>query len=91
MRDPISRRLGAAMGEARLRLVVVLIQTQLRSFLMNLAFLDGFKTYIVASAMVVAALAQLLGVTIPSFDGHSSGQLLMEGLAILFLRKGMKG
>jgi hypothetical protein len=91
MREPISRRLGGAMGEARLRLVVLLVQTKLRSFLVSLNFLDGFKTYIVAAAMVVAALAQLLGVALPSFDGHSSGQLLMEGLAILFLRKGVKG
>ncbi len=91
MRDPISRRLGAAMGAARLRLVVFVVQTKLRSFLVSLNFLDGFKTYIVAAAMVVAALAQLLGVNLPSFDGHSSGQLLMEGLAILFLRKGIKG
>lgn len=91
MREPLSRRLGAAMGEARLRLVVFLVQTKLRSFLVSLNFLDGFKTYIVAAAMVVAALAQLLGVSLPSFDGHSSGQLLMEGLAILFLRKGIKG
>ena len=52
--------------------------------------LDGFKTYIVAVAMVVAALSQLVGVDLPSFDGHSAGQLLMEGLAILFLRKGIK-
>jgi hypothetical protein len=40
---------------------------------------------------VLAAVGQLLGVDIPSFDGHAAGQLLMEGLAILFLRKGMKG
>jgi len=57
---------------------------------MNLAILDGFKTYLVAAAMILAALGQLVGVDIPSFDGHAAGQLLMEGLAILFLRKGMK-
>ena len=57
---------------------------------MNLGILDGFKTYLVAAAMVLAALGQLLGVDIPTFDGHAAGQLLMEGLAILFLRKGMK-
>lgn len=57
---------------------------------MNLGLLDGFKTYLVAAAMVLTALGQLVGVDIPSFDGHAAGQLLMEGLAILFLRKGMK-
>jgi hypothetical protein len=57
---------------------------------MNLSFLDGYRTYIVAVAMLIAGLCQLLGVEIPSFDGQSAGQLLMEGLAILFLRKGIK-
>lgn len=58
---------------------------------MNFGILDGFKTYLVATAMVLAAVSQMLGVNIPSFEGHAAGQLLMEGLAILFLRKGMKG
>jgi hypothetical protein len=64
--------------------------SMLRRMLMNLNFLEGFKTYIVAAAMVVTAIAQLVGVDIPSFDGQSAGQLLMEGLAILFLRQGIK-
>ena len=57
---------------------------------MSLSLLDGFKTYLIAIAMVLAALGQLIGLDLPSFDGQSAGQLLMEGLAILFLRKGMK-
>ena len=57
---------------------------------MNLAFLDGYKTYVVAAAMLIAGLGQLLGADIPSFDGQSAGHLIMEGLAIIFLRKGMK-
>lgn len=57
---------------------------------MNLAFLDGFKTYIVAVAMLLAGISQLAGVDIPSFDGQSAGHLLMDGLAIIFLRKGIK-
>ena len=57
---------------------------------MNLDFLDGYKTYIVAAAMLLTGLSQLLGVDLPSFDGQSAGHLLMEGLAIIFLRKGMK-
>jgi len=84
-------RLGETLRRQRLNLLVALLSHNLRRFLMNLGILDGFKTYIVAVAMVVAALSQLVGVDLPSFDGHSAGQLLMEGLAILFLRKGIKG
>lgn len=84
-------RLGETLRRQRLNLLVAIISHNLRRFLMNLGILDGFKTYIVAVAMVVAALSQLVGVDLPSFDGHSAGQLLMEGLAILFLRKGIKG
>lgn len=84
-------RLGDALRRQRLNLLVAFLSHNLRRFLMNLGILDGFKTYIVAVAMVIAALSQLVGVDLPSFDGHSAGQLLMEGLAILFLRKGIKG
>ncbi len=90
MRDTLLRRLDASLKEARLKIIIQLVSSNLRSTLMNLSLLDGFKTYIVAIAMVVAALAQLVGVSLPSFDGHASGQLLMEGLAILFLRRGLK-
>ncbi|MHB1101386.1 MAG: hypothetical protein ACYC0C_01120 [Devosia sp.] len=57
---------------------------------MNLSFFDGYKTYVVAAAMLLAAISQLLGVDLPSFEGQSAGHLLMEGLAIVFLRKGIK-
>jgi 2,3-bisphosphoglycerate-independent phosphoglycerate mutase len=57
---------------------------------MSLAMFDGYKTYIVAGLMLLAGLAQLLGMDVPSFDGHSAGQLLMEALAIIFLRRGVK-
>lgn len=57
---------------------------------MNLSFLDGYKTYVIAVAMVVAGISQLLGVDLPSFEGQAAGQLIMEGIAILFLRKGIK-
>lgn len=40
--------------------------------------------------MVLIGAAQTLGVDVPSFDGHAGGQLLIEGLAVLFLRKGLK-
>jgi len=58
---------------------------------MNLTFLVGYRTYLVAAAMILAAVTQLLGVDVPSFDGQSAGNLLMEAVAIIFLRKGMKG
>ncbi|CAN0593197.1 unnamed protein product, partial [Laminaria digitata] len=57
---------------------------------LNLSFLDGYKTYVIAVAMVVAGISQLLGVDLPSFEGQAAGQLIMEGIAILFLRKGIK-
>jgi hypothetical protein len=56
---------------------------------MNLAFLDGYKTYVIAAAMLVAGISQLLGIALPTFDGQSAGHLVMEALAIIFLRKGM--
>lgn len=53
--------------------------------------LNGYKTYIVAAFMLLAGLAQLLGVDLPALDGASAGHLIMEALAVLFLRKGLKG
>lgn len=90
MRKTIFDGLGQRIQAARTRFLVSIITSNLRSFLMNLNILDGFKTYIVALAMILAALGQLVGVDLLTFDGHAAGQLLMEGLAILFLRKGMK-
>ena len=90
MRDTIFRRLGDALARQRAALLAGILATQLRRFLVNMNLLDGFKTYIVAIAMVLAALSQLVGVDLPSFDGQSAGHLLMEGLAVLFLRKGIK-
>lgn len=63
---------------------------QERSIPMNIGFLAGYRTYVIAGAMLVAAVSQLLGVDIPSFEGQSAGHLLMEALAIIFLRKGIK-
>ena len=90
MRKTVFDGLGQRLQEARTRFLVSIITSNLRRFLMNLGILDGFKTYIVAAAMILAALSQLVGVDIPNFDGHAAGQLLMEGFAIMFLRKGMK-
>ena len=57
---------------------------------MNLTFLVGYRTYLVAAARILAAITQLLGVDVPSFDGQSAGDLLMQAFAVIFLRKGMK-
>lgn len=53
--------------------------------------LNGYKTYIVAIFMLLAGLAQMLGIDLPGLDGSSAGHLVMEALAVLFLRKGLKG
>ena len=53
--------------------------------------LAGYRTYIIAAFMLLAGLAQVAGIDIPALDGQSAGQLFMEGLAIIFLRRGIKG
>lgn len=58
---------------------------------MSLTFLVGYRTYLVAAAMILAAVTQLLGVDVPSFDGQSAGDLLMQAFAVIFLRKGIRG
>ena len=58
---------------------------------LNLPFLSGYRTYLIAAAMILAAVTQLLGVNLPNFDGDNAGNLLMEAFAIIFLRKGIKG
>jgi lysozyme family protein len=55
----------------------------------SMGFLSGYEAYIVGALMVLTGAAQMLGIAIPSFDGHTAGQLLMEGAAIFFLRKGI--
>lgn len=57
----------------------------------TMSFLNGYKTYIIAAFMLLAGLAQLLGIDLPALDGASAGHLIMEALAVLFLRKGLKG
>jgi len=52
--------------------------------------LSGYKTYIVAIAMLIAGIGQMLGIDLPGFSGQASGQLVFEALAVLFLRKGLK-
>ncbi len=52
--------------------------------------LSGYRTYIIGGLMLLAGIGQALGIDIPGFDGHSTSQLIMEGFAIVFLRKGLK-
>ena len=52
--------------------------------------LSGYKTYIMGVFMLLAGVGQLLGVDVPGFDGQTASHLIMEGFAIIFLRKGLK-
>jgi lysozyme family protein len=52
--------------------------------------LAGYKTYIVATIMLLAGVAQILGVELPSLEGGAAGSLILEALALIFLRKGLK-
>lgn len=54
-------------------------------------YLNGYKTYITAALMLLAGLAQVLGIDLPALDGGSAGHLIMEALAVIFLRNGLKG
>ena len=56
-----------------------------------MAIFNGYKTYIVAAIMLLAGVAQMLGVDLPALDGQSAGHLIMEALAVIFLRNGLKG
>jgi len=56
---------------------------------MNLSILANYKTYILGVAMLIAGIAELLGVSLPSFADQSAGDLLMQGLAVIFLQHGI--
>lgn len=51
--------------------------------------LSGYRTYIVAAFMLIAGLMQVLGIELPNLDGGAGGNLILEALAIIFLRKGL--
>lgn len=59
-----------------------------RNVPMNL--LSGYKTYIIAAFMLLAGVAQIMGVELPALDGSSAGGLVLEALAVIFLRKSFK-
>lgn len=56
----------------------------------EMTLLSGYRTYIVAAVMLLVGLAGLVGIDIPTFDGHPPASLVMEALAFIFLRKGLK-
>ncbi|MBF0680874.1 MAG: glycoside hydrolase family 108 protein [Devosia sp.] len=57
----------------------------------NMSILTGYRTYVVGAFMLIAGLAQVLGIDLPALDGGAAGHLIFEALAIIFLRKGLKG
>ncbi|WP_375449537.1 glycoside hydrolase family 108 protein [uncultured Devosia sp.] len=65
--------------------------TEPQTWSRTMAIFSGYKTYIVAAFMLIAGLAQVLGIDLPSLDGASAGHLIMESLAVIFLRQGVKG
>lgn len=50
----------------------------------------GYKTYIVGALMLVVGIAQSFGIDIAAFGEYSGPQMVMEALAIIFLRRGLK-
>ena len=52
--------------------------------------LRGYKSYIIALLMLLAGVAQVLGLDVAPLEGSSAGQLMLEALAVIFLRKGFK-
>ena len=79
---------SAALAAAKTTANPAIKISQWRTFM---DMLNGYKTYIVAAFMLLAGLAQVLGIDLPALDGGSAGHLIMEALAVLFLRKGLKG
>lgn len=57
----------------------------------TMAILDGYKTYIVGALMLLVGIAQSLGIEVSAFGEYSGPQMIMEALAVIFLRRGLKG
>lgn len=51
--------------------------------------LSGYKTYLVAVFMLLAGALEMLGINLPSINSGNATHLVMEALAIIFLRKGI--
>lgn len=76
-------------GDFLLRQALNFLISQLKGRV-EMNFLTGYRTYIIAAVMLVTGLAGVLGVDIPSFTGQAPGELVMEALAFFFLRQGLK-
>ena len=57
----------------------------------DMSILKGNKTYVMGALMLLVGLAAMFGIDIPAFGEVSGPQLVMEALAIIFLRRGLKG
>ena len=80
---------ASTLTDVVLRAAIGAILSQLKGRL-PMSFLAGYRTYIVAGAMLLTGVAGLLGVDLPSFTGQAPGTLVMEALAFFFLRQGLK-
>lgn len=56
----------------------------------EMTILDGYKTYAVGALMLVLGIALTMGLELPNFAEYSGPQLVMEALAVIFLRRGIK-
>ncbi|SDG36635.1 glycoside hydrolase family 108 protein [Pelagibacterium luteolum] len=56
----------------------------------DMSIFDGHKTYIVGALMLLVGMAQSFGLEIDAFGGMSGPHLVMEALAVIFLRRGLK-
>lgn len=56
----------------------------------DMSVFGGYKTYIVGALMLLVGIAQSLGFTIEMFGEYSGPQMVMEALAVIFLRRGLK-
>ena len=52
--------------------------------------LQGYRTYIVGALMLLVGALNLAGIEVPGFTGAAGMELIVEGFAIIFLRKGIK-
>jgi lysozyme family protein len=64
--------------------------TSLTSRTTDMDLLSGYRTYIIAAIMLLTGIAGLLGIDVPAFDDQAPATLVMEALAFIFLRKGLK-
>lgn len=87
--SPPTHTISDFLAELLLDRAAAIFISQLKGRL-PMSFLAGYRTYIIAAAMLLTGLAGTLGVDIPSFSGQAPGNLVLEALAFFFLRQGLK-